>query len=301
MGVETGAAGGEEVTFFSDGLRLHAVYHRPPGEPAGGIVFLPGSRVTKETPYYGSYVRSLVDGGLAVLLIDYRGWGRSEGAQGTLYPLEQVADARNAITYLSTREELTGHGLGLFGVSMGGAHAAYAAGYDDRVAAAVAVLSPMDGEVMLRQTRREYEWVELQGLMREDRRRRVLTGTGGAVDQLSPPTPERARTTAVAADSPPPIPIACLEALAEYRPSDVVHRIAPRAMLWFAATEDPVCPIEPIRSAFERAASPKRLVEIPSAEHYGTYVAYRDLIIEESVRWFREHLHAAGPRVRSEL
>lgn len=291
----------EEVTFFSDGLRLHATYHRPPTDPIGGIVYLPGSRVTKETPFYAGYVAGLVAGGLAVLLIDYRGWGKSEGTQGSLYPLEQVADARNALTYLGTRPELAGRGLGMFGVSMGGSHAAYAAGVDDRVSAAVAVLSPMDGERMLRLTRREYEWVELQAQLEEDRRRRVLTGAGEAVDQLSPPTPERSRTSAMAADPPPPIPLACLEAISEYRPLDVVDRISPRAMLWFAATRDPVCPLEHSRLAYERAGAPKRLVEIQSAEHYGTYQAHRELIVGESVRWLREYLRPDGGLSREAL
>jgi fermentation-respiration switch protein FrsA (DUF1100 family) len=243
----------------------------------------------------------LVAGGLSVLLIDYRGWGRSEGTAGTLYPLEQVADARNAITWLSMRAELSGRGLGLFGVSMGGAHAAYAAGVDPRVSAAVAVLSPMDGERMLRQTRREHEWISLLDELEEDRRRRVLTGSGAAVDQLSPPTPERGRTAAIAADAPPPIPLACLDAIREYRPLEVVDRIAPRAMLWFAATQDPVCPPEHSRLAYERANAPKRLVEIPSNEHYGTYLAHRDLIVDESVRWFRAHLGPAETRSQEAL
>jgi alpha-beta hydrolase superfamily lysophospholipase len=294
--VSTPSATSEEVTFFSDGLRLRGVYHAPP-EPMGGVVYLPGSRVTKETPFYAGYVERLVAGGLAVLLIDYRGWGKSEGTPGTLYPHEQVSDARNAITWLSTRPELADLGLGLFGVSMGGAHAAYAAAVDTRVSAAVAVLSPMDGERMLRQTRREYEWIELLGQLAEDRRRRVLTGSGEAVDQLSPPTPERSRTTAMASAPPPPIPLACLEAIREYRPIDLVDRISPRAILWFAATQDPVCPIEHSRQAYERAGSPKRLVEIPSNEHYGTYLAHGDLIIDESLRWFGAHLRADGPRV----
>lgn len=291
----------EEVTFYSDGLALHAAYHRPVAEPTGGIVFLPGSRVTKETPFYAGYVDRLVASGLAVLLIDYRGWGKSDGKPGTLYPLEQVSDARNALTYLGTRPELVDRGLGLFGVSMGGAHAAYAAAVDARVAAAVAVLSPMDGERMLRLTRREYEWVELQEQLAEDRRRRVLTGAGEAVEHLSPPIPERSRTSAMAAEPPPPIPLACLEAISEYRPLDVVDRISPRAMLWFAATHDPVCPVEHSRLAYERAGNPKRLVEIPSREHYGTYLAHRDLIVDESVGWFRAHLKPGGVRGREVL
>lgn len=290
----------EEVVFFSDGLKLQGTYHRPANTSMGAVVFLPGSRVTKETPFYAAYVAGLLRAGLAVLVIDYRGWGGSEGIPGTLFPLEQVADARNALTYLQTRKELAEVPLGLFGVSMGGAHAAYAAALDERVAVSIAVLSPMDGERMLRQPRREYEWLELQQQVRNDRRRRTLTGKGESIDQLSPPTPERARTTAVAADPPPPIPLACVEAIAEYRPIDVVARIAPRAMLWFAATEDPVCPVEHAREAYAVAGAPKRLVELASAQHYGAYLRYRDVILGESVAWLREHMRLSATRAREE-
>jgi fermentation-respiration switch protein FrsA (DUF1100 family) len=153
---------------------------------------------------------------------------------------------------------------------------------------------------MLRQTRREYEWVELVESLEEDRRRRVLEGAGGSTDQLSPPTPERSRTTAMAPEPPPPIPLACLDAIREYRPMDVVERIAPRAVLLFAATRDPVCPVEQSREAYERAGGPKRLVEIPNNEHYGTYLAYRDLIVDESLRWFGAHLRRDGAREREQ-
>ena len=287
----------ESVSFFSDGLRLDARLYRPDSDATGlpAVVFCPGSRVTKETPYYAEYIPRLVSSSLAVLLIDYRGWGLSEGTAGDLYPMEQVADIRNAVTYLETRPEIDPNRIGLFGVSFGGALGVDAAARDERIRAVVTVLSPMDGAAMLRGSRREYEWVELLGELTEDRRQRVITGRGTSTDHFSPPTPERSRTSALSQAPIPPIPLACLDAIREFRPLDIVDRIAPRAVLLIAATLDPTCPVEHSQLAYEAAGSPKRLVVIESAEHYGTYVKHMDRIMEESTSWFARHLPPVEP------
>src|SRR3990172_10402912 len=148
----------------------------------------------------------------------------------------------------------------------------------------------MDGREMLRASRREYEFRELEATLRDDRRRRVLSGEGDVADGLGPVTPERSKTTALSQDAIPPIPVACLEAIYEYRPLDYVSRISPRAALWLSATRDPVCPPEHSRRAYAAARPPKRLVEIDGSEHYGTYTAHADTILSEAVAWYEAYL-----------
>lgn len=290
---------GQSVTFYSDGLRLGARLYQPTAGAASGasVVFCPGSRVAMTTPYYHDYIPRLVEAGLTVLLFDYRGWGESEGRSGELYPQQQITDIRSAVTYLESRNDLDGGRIGLFGVSFGGALGVEAAARDERIRAVVTVLSPMDGRQMLRGARREYEWVELLGDLDADRRQRTLTGEGGATDHFAPPTPERQKTSALSQTPIPPIPLACLEAIAEFRPMDLISRISPRAILLIAATLDPTCPVEHSREAYDSADSPKRLVEIESREHYGTYVKHMDLILAEAIGWFARHLGPSGPRV----
>jgi dipeptidyl aminopeptidase/acylaminoacyl peptidase len=288
----------EPVTFFSDGYRLDAeLYLAVEPAHAPTVVFCPGSRVTKRTPYYHEYIPRLVAAGISVLLIDYRGWGESEGPRGELYPWQQVADIRNAVTFLEADGRVEPGRIGIFGVSFGGALGVAAAARDPRIGAVVTVLSPMDGAMMLRGSRREYEWVELLEELAGDRRQRVRTGAGGTTEQFSPPTPERSKTSALSQDPIPPIPLACLEAIAEFRPLELIARIEPRAVLLIAATLDPTCPVEHSRLAYAAAGSPKRLVEIDSAEHYGTYVKYMDRILDEATAWFDRHLGPVAPRV----
>jgi dipeptidyl aminopeptidase/acylaminoacyl peptidase len=288
----------EPVTFFSDGYRLDAeLYLAVEPAHAPTVVFCPGSRVTKRTPYYHEYIPRLVAAGISVLLIDYRGWGESEGPRGELYPWQQVADIRNAVTFLEADGRVEPGRIGIFGVSFGGALGVAAAARDPRIGAVVTVLSPMDGAMMLRGSRREYEWVELLEELAGDRRQRVRTGAGGTTEHFSPPTPERSKTSALSQDPNPPIPLAGLEAIAEFRPLELIARIEPRAVLLIAATLDPTCPVEHSRLAYAAAGSPKRLVEIDSAEHYGTYVKYMDRILDEATAWFDRHLGPVAPRV----
>ena len=127
-----------------------------------------------------------------------------------------------------------------------------AAAADPRIRAVVSVLGPMDGAQMLRDARREHEYVNLLGELEADRVRRVLTGQGESTPDLAPPTPERSRTTALSQAAIPPIPLACVEAIAEFRPIDVVSRISPRAAMWIAATLDPTCPVEHSRLGLRR-------------------------------------------------
>jgi hypothetical protein len=302
LSVTSDSAADEEVVhFYCDRSLLEASFYRASDDgPTPAIVFCPGSRVSRRMPFYATYIPVLVANGISVLLIDYRGWGGSEGDRGTLYPLEQVADIRAGLTWLETRDDVDSSRLGLFGVSMGGAHAMVAAGLDERVKTVVAVLSPMDGREMLRASRREHEFRELETTLRDDRRRRVLTGEGDVADGLGPVTPERSKTPALAQDAIPPIPLACLDALYDYRPIDYVSRISPRAALWVSATRDPVCPPEHSRRAYAAAGPPKRLVEIDSSEHYGTYTAHADEILAETVAWYGAYLQPGTVRAIEE-
>jgi hypothetical protein len=85
--------------------------------------------------------------------------------------------------------------------------------------------------------RREYEWVDYLKSIDEDRKQRALTGKGAMVSAreggIMVQTPERQTTTIkkdVADKIPDAMPLACAEAILEYSPIDVVHKISPRGV-----------------------------------------------------------------------
>ncbi len=289
----------EDVHYYSEGEKVSAQFYPPVDvdDPAPAIVFCPGYTGTKYTAFYQPFIERITQAGIGVLLIDYRGWGDSEGTRGMILPLAQVADVRAGLSYLETRDEVDGNHLGVFGVSFGGGIATYVAGVDDRVKSGVSVSGIADGEDWMRFMRRGYEWRELTDQLAEDRRQAAITGSSRIVDPVEDimiPTPER-RATSVKGDIPPDkLPreteLRCAQAIIEFRPIDVVERISPRAMYWTCVEDDVVVPAEHSRSMYARASEPKKLWVMPGRAHYDAYVEHRDELMNTTIAWYAQHL-----------
>ena len=190
-----------------------------------------------------------------MLIFDYRGFGDSGGDRGILLPQLQLEDLINAVTYLCTRDDVDSDKIGTFGSGgTGGGNAVLLAAADRRVRVAVSQVPVADGEDWLRRMRREYEWYEFLARLEADRRRRVLTGEGEMVhprEEIMVPTPER-RASTVKADVddriPSSVPLRCAEAIMDYRPIDVVHKVAPAALMIIAVADDATTPHRPRRA-----------------------------------------------------
>jgi len=293
----------DDVWFHSGGLRLSGWLTH--GRGAGrrpGLVFCPGFTGTKYAAFYAPYVERLSAAGYSVLLIDYRGWGDSEGERGAIFPLEQAEDVRSALSYLESRDDIDARRLGLFGVSFGGGHACYVASIDPRVRCTVAVSAVGDGRAWLRQMRREYEWNELLDRLAEERKRRAATGEATWADpteEIMIATPER-RTTTVKGSPPAGMvagrtPLHCAQAIIDYRPVEAVAASGTRAVLWFALERDSVVPAEHAERMFAVAGEPKRLVRLPGERHYAAYLDHLEVIVREALAWYGAHLGAGDP------
>jgi hypothetical protein len=259
----------------------------------------------KDAKLYLRYHEGLTDAGFAVMIFDYRGFGESGGDRRLLSPSRQLEDLVNAVTYLTTREDIDGDNIGVFGSGgTGGGNAILLAAVDDRVGCAVAQVPVADGEDWLRRMRREYEWQEFLVRLRVDREVRVTTGEGELVlprEEIMVPTPER-RQTKVKADVDDRVSdgvqLRAAEEILSYKPIDVVERIAPRGLMVIAVEDDPVTPTDHAVSLYERAGAPKKLVVQRHTTHYAAYEQYGDEVVPAIVEWFQEHLNRSGLLVR---
>lgn len=103
-----------------DGVRLHAWYLPAQGEARGTVLFLHGNAQNISTHIASVYW--LPERRYNVLLLDYRGYGRSAGAPS----LDgAVSDAEAAIAWLAARPEIGKQGMAVFGQSLGGALAVH--------------------------------------------------------------------------------------------------------------------------------------------------------------------------------
>jgi pimeloyl-ACP methyl ester carboxylesterase len=290
----------EDVAFYSDGHRLAADLYLPegvaPGERRPAIVLCHGFGGVRRflLPEFG---RFFADAGFVVLAFDHRGFGDSEGPKWRLLPLEQVADIRNALTFLETRDEVDPARLALYGTSFGGGNAVYAAAIDQRVQAMVATVGFGDGERWLRSLRRHWEWLDFLDRLAADRTQRVLTGRSDYVDTgdimvRDPEALEHEQKRR--ADFPEQIvqlPLETASAILEFKPEAIVHQIAPRPALFIAVERDLLVPTEETLRLHELAGEPKALHVMPAIGHHGVY--YGDHLTEvlgTASEWFARHL-----------
>jgi fermentation-respiration switch protein FrsA (DUF1100 family) len=280
------------VKFFSEGVRMEGDLFLPDGfksaERRPGIVLCHGFTGIRSL-ILGDYAKVFVEAGFVALTFDYRGYGGSEGTRRRLIPLEQIDDIRNAISFFETLPQVNPDRIGLWGTSFGGGHAPYAAAIDSRIKAAVGQVGFGDGERFLLDTRIVGERAELARKVADDRHRRAVEGAG---DRLSPiDALNSAQTSAFLGTSLKDVPLSkidisweTIEKTLEYKPIEVVDRIAPRALLLIGARDDDLCKIEGYQKLYERAREPKKLEVLPITH----YEIYSGKWFDESARLARE-------------
>lgn len=284
------------VEFFSEGTPIAGLLRLPDSEGRfPGIVQGPGWLGLKDAKLYHPYHEALTAAGFAVLIFDYRGFGDSGGERGTLSPRMQLEDLVNAVTYLGTRDDVDADRIGAFGSGgTGGGNAVLVSAHDRRVRCAVAQVPVADGEDWLKRMRREHEWYEFLARLEDDRRTRVLTGTGEMVhprEEIMVPTPER-RTANVKADVddrvPTRVPLAAAEEIIAYKPIEAAHRA--RNLMVIGVEDDAVTPTDHAVALYEAATGRKQLIMQRQTTHYGAYAQHGDAVIPEIVAWYRTHL-----------
>jgi pimeloyl-ACP methyl ester carboxylesterase len=288
------------VEFYSDRLKLRGELFSPdePGlHPA--IVFCHGYGGTRET-FLNDFAAQFQEWGYACLAFDYRGFGASAGERGRLIPLEQVADIRNAVTFIEQQPGIDTKRIAVYGISFGGGHAVYVAGVDERVACMVSVVGFGDGARWMRSLRRYWEWRDFMNSIRRDRVQRVLTGKSTVIEpndilirdpeaaaheeEMRKQFPERKEWL---------LTLETADTLVQYSPESVVDRIAPRPALFIGVSEDCLIPVEEQTSLFARAGEPKRLVVLDGLGHHDVY--YGDnlpFVLSTARDWLDTHLRS---------
>jgi dipeptidyl aminopeptidase/acylaminoacyl peptidase len=264
----------------------------------------PGWLGLKDAKLYVRYHEALVAAGFGVLAIDYRGFGDSGGPR-ELSPRKQLEDLINAVTYLTTREDVDEHAIGVFGTGgTGGGNAVLLARADDRVRAAVSQVPVADGEDWLHRMRSESDWLAFLAALEEDRRARVAAGAGRRVhprEEIMVPTAER-RTTTVKADVdgriPEQVSLAAADEILAYKPIDAARNLR-TPLLVIGVEGDATTPTDHAVALYEAARGPRRLVMQRHTTHYAAYDRYWETVTPLIVDWFDSHLRNGGVVVRS--
>src|SRR3990172_10537428 len=140
----------EKVKFQSDGLKIAGLIDLPENykacERRPAFIVLHGFGGNKDDHGQQVVAKQLSQWGYVSLRVDFRGCGESEGEHGRIICLDQVADTRNALSYLAGRAEVDPQRIALVGSSFGAAVAVFTGGADQRVAAVISCGGWGDGE-----------------------------------------------------------------------------------------------------------------------------------------------------------
>src|SRR4051812_29391820 len=144
---ETGHSEHAWVT-MSDGVRIAATLHLPAGfetTPAPALLeALPYRKDDLTAGYRPEYVRFRDEHGYAVVRVDVRGTGSSEGIGTDEYPVQEQRDLNEVIAWIASRPWCTG-AVGMFGTSYSGFNSLHlAAARPPALRAVVAIYSSDD-------------------------------------------------------------------------------------------------------------------------------------------------------------
>lgn len=297
----------DNVVFYSEGARIAAYWRTPdrPRQQMRAIVQGPGWLGLRDAKLYVRYHEALTAAGFGVLVFDYRGFGDSEGNAARLSPHDQLTDLVNAVTYLTSRDDVNADAIGAFGSGgTGGGNAVLLGARDKRIRAIVSQAPVADGADWLHRMRSEYEWFAfLQGLD-EDRRTRVLTGQGRLVhprEGIMVPTPER-RATMVKADVDERIPsavsLSAADEILAYRPIDAASTLRTPLMV-IGIEDDATTPTDHAIALYEAAKGQRQLIMQRKTTHYAAYDQYWETVTPLIVGWFDRHVVSGDVVIRT--
>lgn len=293
-----------QIFFYSDGVRIAGYLCAPEDWKAGnpprpGILVLPGYAGNPLFDCIHMMKRLSADGWF-VFSFAYRGFGQSEGERTRHRPFDQVQNTYDALAYMQTVEGIDPERIGVFGTSFGGAHGIWVAAHDERVKCLVTSVAVTNGERWMRLIRRPWEWVAFKQRVLEDAQQRARGGKPAVVplDEIIIRDPDsqremqaqRGKTLQRAVE----LDLASVDALFNYRPDWLVHRISPRPVLMIYGEHDHLVPPAEALECYAQCGEPKKLVKLAKANHYDSY-EFRNpemakIVYRETAAWFRQYL-----------
>lgn len=262
----------EQVSFESDGLKISAVIHIPEGydgTPLPAFIVCHGFVGSKDESHAQIQAEMMESFGYVALRFDFRGCGESEGERAQVRCMDQVADAKNALTWLAKRPEVDAKRIGITGHSFGAAVSIYTAGVDERVACCISSCGWGDGERKFRGQHPTPEaWEKFTGLLEAGRKHKQETGESMWISRFDAvPIPEALRKN-LSPKAIMEIPVETAQSMMQFRADDVVGNISPRPLLLFHTAHDTITPtIESVR-LWEKAGNPAELLLVDTTAHF---------------------------------
>jgi hypothetical protein len=262
----------QPFAFPSDGLKLSGIVHVPDdlkaGERRPAIVMMHGFGANKNGgPEW--VCRQFESWGYIALRFDYRGCGESEGERGRVIAMEEVADARNAVTAMAARPEVDPKRIALCGSSLGAGVAVQATAMDERVGAVILENGLGHGERVIRSMHTPESWSKFLQMMEDGRLHREQTGRSKMIHRFEIfEMPKDLQVNLTSNNSLMHFTAETAASFFMFRPEDAIGRISPRPILMLHSAHDRVCTPEEAYSLARHAGPPFELHLMDGADHF---------------------------------
>jgi pimeloyl-ACP methyl ester carboxylesterase len=247
------------------------------------------------------FARVFADAGFAVLLHDHRNFGTSGGTErGDADPWRQISDWQDAIGFLRDRPEVAVDRIGLWGTGYAGGHALVIGATDRRLSAIVAQLPTLHGLGREADGASTARAAQLEGLFREDCRRRLagepglrLTLASSETALLAPYRSAEALAFFHQDDAMEmwenEITVRSLRASTTYVPEAWLHRVSPTPLMLVVNADDAAATYGPALASGDAEGAPGEVVTL-SGGHFSPFLAEFSQASAAAKRWFVEHL-----------
>lgn len=283
------------VEFLSEGYRLRGHLYSPAGTDRGaGVVLCHGFAGVKDL-LLPRFAEGFAAAGIAALTFDYRGFGESDGHGPRIVPGEQMADIRNALTYLGSVPGVDPARIGLWGTSYGGANAIAVAACDYRVKALAVQIAFADGHQSVLGALSAEERVKFAESLQKIWVRAVTTGK-----ELMLPLPklltdsqsrafyEKYRSQFPALDV--KLSFLTVKETLTHRPILLMPHVSAPTHFTIAGNDLVNAP-EGMRALAIASRCRKAVLELPEAGHYDIYEdPHAATVIKAQSDWFCSHL-----------
>jgi uncharacterized protein len=296
-----------DVFYYSDDVACYAKLFFPKGfaptAKTPGVVLAQGWAGTHLS--IEKYGARFAEKGLVAMVIDYRGWGASDGfttlantslqsrarnddaqrfirgefrvvtKRTRLIPYKQVEDVRSAISFLQGEPGVDPEQIGLWGSSFAGGNAIVVAAMDARVKAIAIQIPSIAGKDAPAAP------FQLRGKMLDDAVQRARVGQGAEME-----TGFSNRRI---------VDVETNQMVAEYRPFHHLDHVGERPVLFVvAANEQLLDNKEHAYAAAEVLTGPKKVIEVPNTTHFEMYIDEPfEISSNAAADWFRQYLGTA--------
>ncbi len=298
----------EIVNFPSENVELEALLYRPETPGPWPVVVMAGGWCYVKELVQPRFARVFADAGIACLIFDYRGFGGSKGEpRQHLDPWGQIADYRNAISFVETLDGIDAERIAVWGISYSGGHSLIVGALDSRVRAVVSIVPVIDGLETMRRAHGTMGFRRLSTAVLESRRRLYASGEHDYMKHSSAspdtelctwPFPGSPVLFQMLKDTEAPSyenrnTVASTELLMEYTVEGYLDRLTDTPTLMVLAANDDFTWSDLETKAFNRIPTPEKTLEVINRTDH--HELYRDpqktRVAAELCRdWYLRHL-----------